>query len=628
MTTIIEKEADDKQPILDFQRMLAKLEMEIHARGELTVAEVLALLRLFYIAFSARTIRIDDPAVKNYVVDEMYTRLASLLSLWASCVDETLGLEDLCELALCKEIIVSVFYNSGFRGFSHLKTYLSEKTSDGSFIIPQHKLLIYFTFIHIDDLDQNYLNLALQLNESHFTVLMMAWLNQPMVLTSQGEFNRKVLFDKSAILSKVNPNKTFMATIMNAWMYCSYSPSVNKRVIKTNLNKMIQNYLAANGLVAPKVKYRAVQGKPKILVIHERVGRNHAMFRCYLPFFETLGDYFEVYSLAEGPLDDESLSAVFPKHFVCDPNEDLKGMLAKIADISPDIIYYPSLGMSHWTIYLANMRLASMQFMTCGHPESSFSNTIDFIYTAAVIPGVEHIVSENVLMSSDHRFYAEKHSALEYFTINKTKHNDGKTHIALNCAAMKISSEFVNALKQIRYELGENVQFHFFPAGSGFSNDGYRASLYKIFPDAIVYSPMPYDQFLNKIAACHFSLAPFPFGNTNSTVDAILVGIPVIILKGYELASYWDYMIANTFELSDILVCETVEDYVKKAVTLANDRNMLANYSERVSRVNAGSYFDAEKPEFGAYIMKVYEKLNMYKSKNNRKIIWDKDHIV
>lgn len=621
MSVIIENLQDDKQPIIDFQRMLAKLEMEIHTRGELTVEEVLALLSLFCVAFSSRTIRSDDPAEKNYVADEMYTRLACLLSLWASCVEETVKLEELCELALYKEVLVSIFYNSGFRGFSHLKTYLSEKKSTGGFAIPVHKLLLYFVFIHIDDLEPSYLNLALQLNESYFTALMMSWLNLPMVLTSQGESNRKIFFDKSAILSKVNPNRTFMTTIMNAWMYCSYSPSTNKRVIKTNLNRMIQNYIAANGIVAPKVKYRAVQGKPKLLVIHERVGRNHAMFRCYLPYFESLSEYFDVYSLAEEPLGDDCLSSVFSKHFVCKQNEDLKVMLARIADISPDIIYYPSLGMSHWTIYLANMRLAPMQFMTCGHPESSFSNAIDFIFTGPVIPGIENKVSENVLMSNDLRYFAAKHSGLDKFTISKSKHNDGKTHIALNCTAMKISSEFINALKKIKNELGENVKFHFFPSGSGLFNDGYRASIYKIFPDAMVYSSMPYDQFLNKIAACHFSLSPFPFGNTNSTVDALLVGLPVVILKGYEISSYCEYIISETFGLSDILMCETVDDYVVKAVSLAKDKDMNVSYHARVNDANAMNYFDANKPGFGEYINNVYKKLNMYKSKNHKSIV-------
>lgn len=627
MTMIIEQQIDDKAPIIDFQRMLAKLEMEIHTRGELTAQEVLLLLRLFGLAFSSRTIRSDDPAEKNYVADEMYTRLASLLSLWASCVEDNMILEDLCELALYKEVIASIFYNSGFRGFSHLKTYLSEKNPSGAFVIPQHKLLIYFVFIHIDDLEPDYLKLALQLNEMHFTVLMMSWLNLPMVLTLQGESNREVLFEKSSILSKVNPNRTFMTTIMNAWMYCSYSPSTNKRVIKSNLNKMIQNYIAASGIVAPKVKYTVGKGKPKLLVIHERVGRNHAMFRCYLPYFQTLGEYFDVYSLAEEPLDDDSLSSVFPKHIVCKDTGDLKVLLSQIADIYPDIIFYPSLGMSHWTIYLANMRLAPMQLMSCGHPESSFSKAIDFIFTGPIIPGIEDKVSENLLMSKELRYFAAKHSTLDKFTVNNTKYSDGKTHIALNCAAMKISSEFVNALKRIKLELGDTVKFHFFPSGHGLFNDGYRASLYRIFPDSIVYSSMPYDQFLNKIAACHFSLSPFPFGNTNSTVDAILIGVPVIILKGYEIASYCDYIITETFNLSDILICETIHDYVNKAISLAKDREMNAQYSDRVSKVNAISHFDAGKPEFGAYVMKVYEKLNMYKSKNHKKIVWDVDRI-
>lgn len=624
-------EQQSRQQIIVFHKMLAKLEMEIHSRGELSLAEVLGLLQAFYDSFYNRTLYSNDASARNHFADELFTRMATLLSLWASCEEHTLSVEDLSDLSRYKEVIASIFYTSGYRGYTHLKTYLTESAEAGSFVIPQHKLLLYFVFVHIDDLDPAYLNLAIQLPEAYFTILMMGWLNTGVVLTTQGEKNRELLFGKSTLLSRVNPNQSFMNSVVNAWMYCSYSPSSNKREIKKNINKMICNFMHSNGLIGPKKIIPAKRTKPRILVIHERAGRNHAMFRCYLPIFSSLQQHFEVYSMAEQKLLDEVSKAVFPQHVLVSDVTDLKAIAQCISEINPDVIYYPSLGMSHWTIYMANLRLAPMQVMSCGHPESSFSDHIDFIYYGPQLPGASALASENILQNKDYRYTAVEHSELASHKLSAGKFSDRCKHVAINCASMKLSSAFIQLLKDVKAELGSRVKFHFFPAGDGLFNDGLKSMLLRQFPDATVYAQMPYPEFLQTLGQCHISLAPFPFGNTNSTVDSMLLGLPVVALKGYEFCSYTDYLVLQSFGLDQHFMCDSTDTYLNNVIALVNDEDYYAAQAQRIKSADIKAMLYIEKnqtSEFGEFIAAVYKKLTMYKSVKHKLITWDNGRIL
>ena len=76
---------------------------------------------------------------------------------------------------------------------------------------------------------------------------------------------------------------------------------------------------------------------------------------------------------------------------------------------------------------------------------------------------------------------------------------------------------------------------------------------------------------LQNIAKCEFALAPFPFGNTNGTVDASLLHVPTVTLIGPEPASQTDARVLDMAGFSKSLVAETIEEYIAIAVRLLND---------------------------------------------------------
>lgn len=633
VNALVKNEDKELANFIEFITELSRLELEIHSRGELTVSEITGVLRKFFVCFQFKKFYSEKSRVNKDIADSTYTRMATLLSLWASCEDLNITFEDVCELISFKELFAAVFYCSGFKGFQHLKNYLAIKGEDGKYFIPQEKLILYFIFIHLDELDDEYFSLAEKLPEQIFIVLMLGWLNCQMVISERGEKNRFKLYKRSEILRKITPNAEFVYSVINAWMFCSYSPSSNKMEIKKNINAMIRNFHKAKGFDKKEVSVKKSRksGKPKLLIIHEKVGRNHAMFRCYIPFFSTLSVHFDVTSMSDNALKDNESRELFPNHIVINDTKDIAGIINTINDIAPDVIYYPSLGMAHFTVFLANLRLAPMQVMTPGHPESSFSEVMDFIYPGPVISGIESKVSEHVFQDVNYQFFSVIDTNFSTDLSETIKYTDGRKHIAINCSAMKISSDFISCLSQLDDQFEDLIQLHFYPSGKGFLNDTFSAKLKKKFPSAIVHPPMDYPDFLMSLGRCHFSLVPFPFGNTNSTVDAMLLNMPIVALKGYAICSYTDYLVLDTYHLSKHFVCDTLNDYIDMARKLISDEIF---YTEAVSLMKSADVYaqintqNESLPVFGDMLISLYNKLPMYKSPKHKVITWDTDSFI
>ena len=196
---------------------------------------------------------------------------------------------------------------------------------------------------------------------------------------------------------------------------------------------------------------------------------------------------------------------------------------------------------------------------------------------------------------------------------------------------MKLSSAFIQLLKDVKAELGARVKFHFFPAGDGLFNDGLKSMLLRQFPDATVYAQMPYPEFLQTLGQCHISLAPFPFGNTNSTVDSMLLGLPVVALKGHEFCSYTDYLVLQSFGLDQHFMCDSTDTYLNNVIALVNDEDYYAAQSQRIKSADIKAMLSIDKnqtSEFGEFIAAVYKKLTMYKSVKHKLITWDNGRIL
>jgi len=346
------------------------------------------------------------------------------------------------------------------------------------------------------------------------------------------------------------------------YMYCTYTDAPNKHAIKRTINKWFRDMALASMDVPECTRPAEAKARPKILIPLEWFGTNHSMYRCYAPILASLKERFETVAMYGGDASDPDAFHVFERLLHL-PDQELQ--FDQIVEIihaeSPDIILFPSIGMATWTTTLANIRLAPVQIMFPGHPASSLSPYIDYLLTEKSTVGDTANYSERVIALPDGTGI---HTMRSDFTV--PKRDPQRYSVAVPSIAQKLIPPFMRALKQIETAVPE-VVFHFFPNQTDLQHAMVDYEIRKWFPKARIYPRTSYQVYLDRLAKCSFALDAFPFGGTNSIMDAFIAGIPTITVRGDDIPSRVGAMLIERSGCEDTyLIAESRETYAENAI--------------------------------------------------------------
>ena len=312
--------------------------------------------------------------------------------------------------------------------------------------------------------------------------------------------------------------------------------------------------------------------RPLLLVVHERFKNGHAMYRSYAPLLEPLTEQFEVHALVEEHLIDAPAEVMFDKvhKLPKDKPRLTKALAAFIQGLKPDMLLYPSLGMSHWTTMLSNLRLAPIQVLAQGHPATSMSSEIDYAFVSPMEGSPELIHSERLLIGSRPVEF-ELHQDLPNELPPNVAPSVREVKIAVSSKVMKLSHRLMDICVKINEAAQVPIKFRFFPGEFGWLHDGVTAAINSWVPNASVAPYQTYPEFLQDIASCDLALSAFPFGNTNSSVDTCLLGLPTVVHFGPETPAQTDAMVLRVAGFPEWLICDSDESYFAAAMRLVND---------------------------------------------------------
>jgi hypothetical protein len=278
-------------------------------------------------------------------------------------------------------------------------------------------------------------------------------------------------------------------------------------------------------------------------------------------------------------VDEQSISLF--DEFIEVPEEEMN-LQPVLNQCTPDIAWFMSVGMRSWGISLANLRWAPLQAMSFGHPASSFSSEMDVAFVTSRVFGGPGVVNENMLiLESEIGNVAEAHKDLKLPPSPVL--DDAVVSIAVPCNTMKINLGFITALKEIERLSVKPLRFMFFPNEYGVGHLSTERRLLQYFPTAVVARRTGYEAYLNLLNQNHLALSPFPFGNATSTIDCMVLGLPVISLIGAEPHSRSDYDILASLGLADYCVAESVENYVHGVVRYINEPGLLEELRNMVA---------------------------------------------
>jgi hypothetical protein len=499
----------------------------------------------------------------------VYTRVAAMISALVCSPDFQMDLRQITQLCGLKPILESIFELSGYEGPFHLLAYHGMRNPDGGVALRANQVFVLSLFYSLDDLPEQLLNGVLRLPAEQLLPLMLGWFTAPFLHSAQGEVNRRALIDGSQSVAAAVPTAEILQAISSAWMHCSYADYDKKHALKRSLNEVWRRICTMSGMKS-RVAPRRLVAKPVLLVAAERMRDGHAMHRSYAACLRQLKSKFQVVCMVAAAHYSPDTADLFDDVMVLEAGVELKDIAARMVKLAPDIIYYPSLGMSEWTQALCNFRFAPIQLMTLGHPAPAMTETIDYTLVQSGHGDPSWEFGNKVI---ERRAWGQfvPHATPETFAGERLAHDDGRFHIAVNSSLMKLSPRFLALCEKLEAESKRILHFHFFASAVGVAFDRMHQILERRFRFFTLEPSRKYDAFLHTLSGCQLALSAFPFGNTNSTVDTCLLGIPTVAFVANEVLSIGDRDVLRLVGMPSWLVADNDDDYFNVAMKLIHE---------------------------------------------------------
>lgn len=417
-----------------------------------------------------------------------------------------------------------------------------------------------------------------------------------MLTVSKDAFERREeLLGLHGTFEDCTPTPNMLLALSDAFMYSSYGVRPDKHEAKATIVRSLRRLLERSGAKTPSAAQLSARwrdarslwargGKPTLLVPTEWFNGMHAMFRCYAPALRQLRKHFVLVGMSRALDIDEVGKAEFD-HWVEVKSDGmvLREVVDRINELAPAAIYYPSVGMAAWWVVCASLRLAPLQFMTLGHPASSMSPHMDFVIAEDGSVGDASLFSEKVVTipPASCRFTPRADAALESIVRPlESERNPYPTTVEVAVPAMlcKLNSPFIDALAKVsercEKEYAQKVRYHFFVNMIGVNLYQAAAEIRERLPTALIYERGTYETYMGHLAKCHLHFCTFPFGGTNSTIDSMLLGIPVLTIEGAQPHERFDAVLVRRAGLEvGRFVASDVDDFVEKACDAVCDHD-------------------------------------------------------
>lgn len=260
-----------------------------------------------------------------------------------------------------------------------------------------------------------------------------------------------------------------------------------------------------------------------------------------------------------------------------------------------DIVFYTDIGMSGDLYYLTFYRLAKFQINTLGHPETSGNNNIDYFLSNEMSEPYDSnkYYSEKLVKFKNFNIYCD----ISKFDNKNLKYNFPQNNNIYFCpqTIFKLVPDFDEVLKGIINSDHKALIFFI----KDFYNYQYKIFLQrlknkKIDLDKIVFlDGLSQNEFIYLCGKADVLLDPLYFGAGNSFIETFLYPVPLVTCPGTFLRSRIALGLYKQLNIQDAPICKSIEDYVFKAVELANNKKSNTLIREQISE--KGKFFFKNK---------------------------------
>jgi hypothetical protein len=525
---------------------------------------------------------VADRSVDKNVVEpttRICTRLAAAVIAILLAPSTRIRPEDYARLSVTHTALLNAIGASGFGSADHALELLgvpARKTAERTGPAEIDAYLRYFSLFGFDSAVE--LDLAELLAAPADLALLsyMKLLALKPIATMLGHERRDALL---ALADKLRPARLpatadHLVLLGNAWMLCSYAAHPAKHRIKGVLHPVAKDMTHRLGASEPApTSPRRRPERPTLVVAAEIMHSNHVQYRYFGQYLRQLRRRFRLVLVTDAREVDDHVRQLYDEVLTFG-REPGGGHIARAAELiksaEPDIVFWLSVGMRHWGVALASLRLAPIQVTALGHSASTWFPTIDYYLTEEGYVGDPALFSETLVLLPDDSLVLERSPHYEPRP-PAIREQARPLRVALPSNLLKLNPGFVALLARIRSAAGRPLEFHCFPNVSGIELAGARAVLGRTLPGISVHPILPYRRYLELLSACDVNLSPYPFGGLHSVVDSLRQGLAVVAMECPEPHGRTDAMLLRRLGMPEWLIARDEDSYIAAALRVIDD---------------------------------------------------------
>ena len=352
------------------------------------------------------------------------------------------------------------------------------------------------------------------------------------------------------------------------------------------------------------------RGRLRVAIASEFL-RNHTIGKLVSGFVEHLDrDRFEVILIHTA----SSMHDSYRKHLdsivdkaVTLPKQ-LKAQLELVEGLELDALFYPDIGMSKITYFLGFARLAPVQLVSWGHPETTGLDTMDYFLSSKLIEGDQcsSLYSERLVRLNRLPCFYDS-TALGLGDSRPDIEGLPREGTLYGCpqSLFKIHVDFDKALAKIA-ERDPTGHIIFIEDKGGMQKEQLKqrwALSHPILLEKVVFLPrLPNDRFLTLVNSFDVLLDPFYFGSGNTMYEALHFGKPIVTMPGKYMRGR---IVAGAYAqmgLENAPVATNADAYAEIACELGKNRQQRLALSKQIKNISHKVFNDkaavAELEEF------------------------------